>query len=118
MTAPALDEWIVDAENPWPGLASFREIDAEFFYGRASEIDELHRMVTRERVTLLFGATGLGKTSLLQAGLLPIVRRDRLLPVRVRLDFTEQGSLAAQVQRALIRAAQAALLDVPTLREG
>ncbi len=118
MTASAIDEGAVDAQNPWPGLPSFREIDAEFFHGRTLEIDELRRMVTRERVTVLLGGTGLGKTSLLQAGLFPAVRRDRLLPLRVRLDFGEKGSLAGQVRRALIRAAEASLLDVPEFREG
>ena len=112
------DNGAVDAENPWPGLPSFREIDTEFFHGRKLEIEELGRMVSRERVTVLFGASGLGKTSLLQAGLFPLLRRERLLPVLVRLKFSEQGPLAAQVQRALAHAAEAALLDMPPPQPG
>src|SRR6516162_10347383 len=38
--------------------------------------------------TLLFGQSGLGKTSLLQAGLFPLLRRNSFLPVPIRLDYT------------------------------
>src|SRR5262245_31603061 len=64
----------VDFENPWPGLATFREVDREFFRGRRSEADALFRIVMRERLTVLFGLSGLGKSSLLQAGLFPLLR--------------------------------------------
>src|SRR5262245_39495833 len=65
-TAPAAT---VNADNPWPGLLSFREADREFFEGRRTETEDLFRLVMRERLTVLFGLSGLGKSSLLQAGL-------------------------------------------------
>ena len=57
------DTGTVDAENPWPGLAAFRETDKPFFQGRETVVDELTRMVLRARVTVLHGVSGLGKTS-------------------------------------------------------
>ena len=62
---------LADSQHPWIGLASFTEGDREFFAGRGEEIDELFRLVRREVLTLLYGVSGLGKTSLLQAGLFP-----------------------------------------------
>ncbi|HRD90670.1 MAG TPA: hypothetical protein PK752_20800, partial [Accumulibacter sp.] len=44
------------------------------------------RLVKREPLTVLFGRSGLGKTSLLKAGLFPVLRSADLLPVYLRLD--------------------------------
>jgi hypothetical protein len=58
-----------DAGNPWPGLAAFTEAAKDSFNGRDAEAEELLRRVTTAPLTVLFGKSGLGKTSLLQAGL-------------------------------------------------
>jgi WD40 repeat protein len=101
----------VDADNPWPGLAAFGEQDRAYFYGREREAEELRRLVMRERVTVLFGLSGLGKSSLLQAGLFPLVRAENVFPVYIRLDFTpERLDLFAQIIAAI--AAQAATADI------
>jgi WD40 repeat protein len=113
------DPGTVDADNPWPGLASFREADRELFFGRELETQELLRLVLRERLTVLFGLSGLGKTSLLRAGLFPLLREENVLPVYVRLDFSEQGegTLADQVRQAILREAQAAGIEAPAFPE-
>jgi conflict system STAND superfamily ATPase/WD40 domain-containing protein len=80
-------------ENPWPGLVAFGEGDAEYFHGRATETEELLRLVRRESLTVLFGRSGLGKTSLLNAGLFPALRREGFVPVYIRLDFSGGGPL-------------------------
>ena len=63
-----------DPQNPWPGLLQYEEADREFFQGRQAETDELLRLVMRTRLSVLFGLSGLGKSSLLQAGLFPRLR--------------------------------------------
>ena len=75
----------VDATSPWPGLAAFREADQAFFKGRETVIEEVVRLVTRSPVTVLFGVSGLGKTSLLRAGIFPGLRLNGILPIYVRL---------------------------------
>lgn len=77
----------VDVHHPWPGLLAFTEADRDFFFGRSLEVDELFALCMHHRVTLLFGMSGRGKTSLLRAGLFPRLRERDFLPVRVRLDF-------------------------------
>ncbi len=97
----------VDADNPWPGLLSFSEQDSAFFKGRDRETDELFQLVMRERLTVLFGISGLGKSSLLQAGLFPRLRPENVFPVYLRLDFSEpQPDLIAQVVGAIADEAQ------------
>src|SRR3954452_9282711 len=89
-------------ENPWPGLDPFDETDREYFYGRSAESGELVRLVRRELLTVLFGRSGLGKTSLLKAGLFPLLREEDGLPVYVRLDHADGAPpLREQVYRGL-----------------
>src|SRR5271155_1618525 len=107
MTASAVgigdaEEGTVDAEHPWPGLASYTERAHEYFFGRDAKINELYRRVTRKALTVLYGQSGLGKTSLLHAGLFPVLRKDGMLPVAIRLDYAESAPpLDAQVRARL-----------------
>lgn len=98
----------VDAQNPWPGLAAFTEADRAFFRGRESEADELARLVRRERLTVLFGRSGLGKSSLLNAGLFPRLRDELHLPVLVRVGYAAGVAPRRQVWDALAAACAAA----------
>ena len=108
----ATDVGTVDARNPWPGLASFREADHEFFHGRKAESEALLRLLRRSRLTVLFGLSGLGKTSLLRAAVFPGIRGDEVLPVLIRLDYSaDSPPLADQVRHAVAEAAAEAGVD-------
>ncbi len=110
-------EPLANAQHPWIGLASFTEGDCEFFAGRGDEIDELLRLLQRDTLTLLYGVSGLGKTSLLHAGIFQAVRKNNWLPVAIRLDYTETAPpLAAQVLLAISTAAAAARVEAPAAR--
>jgi hypothetical protein len=103
-----------DAQHPWIGLASFTEDDRSFFAGRADEIDDLVRLVRRDTLTLLYGVSGLGKTSLVQAGLFPSLREENVLPVPIRLDYLEGARpLSQQIIDAIGVAAVAARVEAP-----
>ncbi|HZF13519.1 MAG TPA: WD40 repeat domain-containing protein [Thermoanaerobaculia bacterium] len=119
-TSPVPDAGMVDAENPWPGLASFREADRDFFHGRDAESGELTRLVLRERLTVLFGLSGLGKSSLLAAGVFPRLRQENVLPVPLRLDFSAGAAadLPGQVRQAILREATAAGIEAPLAPPG
>ena len=74
------------AQNPWPGLRAFTENDRDFFFGRKRETAELLDLVEHSAAVVLYGQSGLGKTSLLQAGIFPELKKSDFLPVRVRFD--------------------------------
>src|SRR5215813_11838988 len=78
----------LDPQNPWPGLAAYDEAASNFFHGRDEEARELLRLIQLAPLTVVYGKSGLGKTSLLQAGLFPLLRTEHFLPVYVRLDFS------------------------------
>ncbi|MFV8051179.1 WD40 repeat domain-containing protein [Mycobacterium sp. 48b] len=99
-TAPQLD-----SENPWPGLASFEESAHAFFFGRTEDTQTLLAHVLDTPVTVLNGSSGLGKTSLLQAGLFPELRARNFLPIYVRLELKHRvGALSQQLHQAVRKA--------------
>jgi len=94
---------MIDAERPWPGLLPFTEDARMFFHGREAETDDLFRLIEREPLTVLFGQSGLGKSSLLNAGVFPSLRRAGYLPVYLRLSLDATApELIEQVWHALI----------------
>lgn len=105
--APAVDLSLVaiDPENPWLGLFSYSEDTRAYFHGRDEETGELARRVQRKLLTVLFGQSGLGKTSLLRAGLVPRLRAESYCPVYVRVDYAAGSpSPAEQIKQAIFRA--------------
>jgi WD40 repeat protein len=61
--------------SPYPGLRPFTEKDAAFFYGRAAEVEIVAANLLSSRLTLVYGASGVGKTSVLLAGVANTLRR-------------------------------------------
>ncbi len=97
----------VDADNPWLGLASFTEESQRYFFGREGEVAELTRRVQRKLLTVLFGKSGLGKTSILRAGLVPRLRSQGYFPVYLRIDYGHDSpEPAEQIKQAINHAAR------------
>jgi hypothetical protein len=81
----------LDRDHPWPGLISFTEADHSFFFGREREVVELARMIRQETATVFFGKSGLGKSSILRAGVSPLLRDSEFVPVYIRLNHAEEA---------------------------
>ena len=105
-------------DNPWPGLQSFDEESSSFFFGRQGETDTLFRLVRREKLTVFYGRSGLGKTSLLHAGLFPLLRAANLFPVTIRLDYGAKAPPGiTQVKQSIAAALQSGGIDARPPRE-
>jgi len=106
----------LNEDNPWAGLDSYHEFDREYFKGRAADQTDLFERVQNAQVTVLYGNSGTGKSSLLEAGLFPLLRKANALPIRVRFDFSGQGKdMVEQVKEAIRLQAAEWKVETPPL---
>ncbi|GAA2366157.1 hypothetical protein Cme02nite_30530 [Catellatospora methionotrophica] len=89
-------------DSPFRGLEPFREQDAPLYFGRSAEAAELAETVWREPFTVLNGASGTGKSSLLSAGVLPRLRARPavIVGLRVAAGVTAEGVLTRALSQA------------------
>jgi Novel STAND NTPase 1 len=81
--------------SPYLGLRPFEADDAPLFFGRSREVDLLAANLRTARTSLVYGESGVGKSSLLRAGLAP--KLDRGGPRSSADDLKERESFAAVV---------------------
>ncbi|MFM9962820.1 MAG: hypothetical protein ACKV2Q_16545 [Planctomycetaceae bacterium] len=113
-TKLCVGERVVDREHPWLGLRPFTESTQQFFFGRDREIADLFVRIRENPLTVLYGQSGLGKTSLIGAGLVPKLRIEGYCLAVIRLRFqSNEESLLAQTRRAL-----AECMDHPDVADG
>jgi WD40 repeat protein len=60
----------VEEKSPYPGLSSFAEKDAAFFFGREAEIRALWQRLQNRKLLAVIGPSGTGKTSFVRAGVM------------------------------------------------
>ncbi len=94
--------------SPFPGLEAFGEDDAGVFFGRSSDIDVLYERLnpavpTRaSRFITVTGPSGVGKSSLVRAGLLPrLAHRGRWVVLPVMTSQQPMASLVGSLSAAL-----------------
>lgn len=80
-------------KNPWLGLQSYTEesLKEYQFNGRRIASASLAALIRQNLFVTLYGRSGVGKTSLLQAGVFPMLRREGFYPVSIRLNNIEDG---------------------------
>src|SRR5262249_39307315 len=67
------------APCPYKGLAAYQPEDAHRFFGREALVDELVRRIRIQKVLVVAGPSGSGKSSLVRAGLIPALSAGALL---------------------------------------
>lgn len=103
----------------YPGTRSFEDTqeDRRLFRGRDSEMQDVCQRIVSHRIVVLYAASGTGKSSLLKAGIFPLLRERGYLPLSVRfaahstLSIPEQ--LVAEVARECDRQAAEVYDAVP-----
>lgn len=73
--------------NPWLGLKTYEE--GQTLYGRTDDINILSQSILFNIQTVIYGKSGIGKSSILKAGIFPILRLKNFFPVYIRLDHNQ-----------------------------
>lgn len=90
---------------PYPGLKPFTEEQADYFFGREDDVKDLLQRFTIEKPLFIIGPSGSGKSSLVFAGLIPILRKQggwiikkmqsRDAPMQALAQALDQSSVSA-----------------------
>lgn len=102
--------------SPFRGLLAFDALHADVFFGRDEVVRNLHDAVAEQvrsgfALTMVLGPSGTGKTSLIQAGLLPALERTRGAD-QVGVLASTTFALLDQGEQTLFTALAGALLDL------
>jgi tetratricopeptide (TPR) repeat protein len=99
----------LSAERPFPGLRPYLFEDHDFFFGREDQIFALYRLLDHSRFVAVVGSSGSGKSSLVRAGLLPLLDRESREPTgrvwkRIQMHPGDApiGSLAAAMAKEFL----------------
>lgn len=87
------------AANPWIGLDSYDE--GRRLFGRDEECATLTRIILNSTAMVLYGRSGVGKSSLLKAAVFPELRLSGCLPVYIRLSHNTATPYAEQIESAI-----------------
>jgi hypothetical protein len=71
--------------NPYRGLLPFEESDAPLFFGRDKEIRDVAARLEHRRLLAVTGVSGSGKSSLVMAGVIPMLRAGLIPKLGTRL---------------------------------
>ena len=94
---------ISEVRNPWAGLSSYDDpiniANPLKFCGRDEESLDVFNLIDDNIVVTLYGKSGIGKTSLLNAGVFPLLRDNNYTPIYVRLgaNVNNEGTFALHI---------------------
>ena len=87
--------------SPFKFLDAYTREDKDLFFGREEEVDSLLEMVKKNRLVLIYGPSGAGKTSLVQCGLGNRFHPTDWYPILIRRNEDINRSLGEAVTQGL-----------------
>jgi energy-coupling factor transporter ATP-binding protein EcfA2 len=107
----------LSADRPFPGLRPYRFEDKDFFFGRQDQIFALYRLFDHSRFVAVVGSSGSGKSSLVRAGLLPVLSKETQEPTGRTWKMIQMHSGDAPIESlAAAMAQQFFRVTTPALR--
>ncbi len=103
MIDPDLRQRRLDA-CPYKGFDSYATADAHLFFGREPDVRHIAGHVLGGSLTVLHGPSGVGKTSLLEAGLLPRLRQGPVPSIAISFRTWQSAGFLSALRRELIQA--------------
>jgi hypothetical protein len=88
-----------DISSPYVGLRPFREEDYPFFFGRDREVRVISANLLSRPLTILYGPSGVGKSSVLQAGIVPHLKATHKRAVLYFRDWQSDSFLEEIIRK-------------------
>lgn len=108
---------MADKQHRYPGLKAFSDQQEPIFFGRDGDRERLLSLILLEKICVLFARSGYGKSSLLNAGIAPALKRintkdkRRYLPLFIRFNLWGEHNKTPWFERFKAQLA----LQVPAL---
>jgi hypothetical protein len=87
-------------QRRYPGASPFEGSQEHIFFGRDKDIDKLQKLIVLRSQVLLYSKSGIGKTSLLNAGVMPRLKK-KFLPVFIRFFAYNEQSYEIPVKKVI-----------------
>ncbi|MCL6257469.1 hypothetical protein M3O96_00095 [Aquiflexum sp. TKW24L] len=82
----------MEKQYRYPGTRPFQEDDRNLFFGRNEDIEKLTELIVLEKMVVLFSKSGYGKSSLLNAGVIPKLKEvENFQTLSIRLNDPERN---------------------------
>jgi len=103
-------------QDRYPGSRPFEDTadDRRVFFGRDDDITAIRHALNSGRLTVLYARSGMGKTSLVNAALMPQLRDQDCLPLNIRLNSLSDAALSANVMDQVEEQIAKSSLDTTT----
>lgn len=76
----------------YPGAKPFLTSEKDIFFGRTQDINKLYQLLCLEPLVVLYGKSGLGKSSIINAGIIPKIEKDGdFTPLSIRFGAYTNG---------------------------
>src|SRR5262245_51690534 len=94
--------------RPYKFLDYYTEQDAQLFFGRETEIDAICSQILARRSFILHGRSGVGKSSIIRAGVIPRLKEQEHLVLTIR-SFTDPLNEMLEAIAAEVNVSHAAM---------
>jgi len=103
---------MLNSHTRYPGAQPFSddEISRKTFFGRERESTDLANKILANRLVVVYAKSGLGKTSLLNAGVAQLLRNEKCLPLIVRVNDV-QHELSSSILEGIRTAAERQMVE-------
>jgi tetratricopeptide (TPR) repeat protein len=82
-------------DSPFRGLDAFSEDDRDYFFGREEDATTIGANVLTAPLTVVYGASGVGKSSTVMAGVIPILRAQRNVTIILFRSWQQPDLISA-----------------------
>ena len=102
--------------SPFKFLDAYGKEDKDIFFGRDDEVEQLYELVFQSNLTLVYGQSGTGKTSLVQCGLANRFAQSDWFNVYIRRNEDINQSMLATLQSYQVKKAESSSLKERLMR--